>query len=343
MSTAAREAVARQPRRPRIGFAGVGWIGAHRLEAVADDGFATIAAIADSNRSAVDAAADKANLDGQCERLDDFRTLLDMDLDGIVIATPSAAHAAQARQALAAGLAVFCQKPLARTLHEARSVVETARVNDRLLGVDFCYRHVAGVPEMRALISSGGLGAVYAVDLVFHNAYGPDKPWFFDVRQSGGGCLMDLGIHLVDLLLWCLDYPALETLHASFYRDGKRLPVPFHGVENYCAVELGLAPDITARLACSWHLPAGQDAVIEATFYGSKGSVRLKNVGGSFYDFRVEQCVGTHRSLLREPSREWGGIAIRRWARQLGEDGSFDPTAARLLDVHRLLDSMYAR
>jgi predicted dehydrogenase len=48
---------------------------------------------------------------------------------------------------------------------------------------------------------------VFAVDLVFHNAYGPDKPWFYDPELSGGGCVMDLGVHLVDLALWSLDFP----------------------------------------------------------------------------------------------------------------------------------------
>jgi predicted dehydrogenase len=48
---------------------------------------------------------------------------------------------------------------------------------------------------------------VRAVDLTFHNAYGPDKPWFYDPAQSGGGCVMDLGVHLVDLALWTLGWP----------------------------------------------------------------------------------------------------------------------------------------
>ena len=45
-------------------------------------------------------------------------------------------------------------------------------------------------------------GEVYAINLVFHNAYGPDKDWFYDMAQSGGGCVMDLGIHLLDLAHW---------------------------------------------------------------------------------------------------------------------------------------------
>jgi len=103
-------------------------------------------------------------------------------------ATPSALHAPQTCQALEAGTAVFCQKPLARTADETRQVIRAARRADRILGVDLSYRFVDGVPQMRELVRSGELGTVFAADLVFHNAYGPDKPWFYDVRQSGGGC-----------------------------------------------------------------------------------------------------------------------------------------------------------
>ncbi len=125
-----------------------------------------------------------------------------MDLDGVVIATPSALHAEQARQAFAGGVAVFCQKPLGRDLAETRAVIDAARAADRLLGVDLSYRHLAAVEAVRALLRDGELGRVYAAELTFHNAYGPDKPWFTRRSQSGGGCLIDLGTHLLDLVMW---------------------------------------------------------------------------------------------------------------------------------------------
>jgi hypothetical protein len=63
---------------------------------------------------------------------------------------------------------------------------------DRLLAVDLSYRFTEGMSRIRELVAGGELGKVYAVDLVFHNAYGPDKAWFYDPALSGGGCVMDL-------------------------------------------------------------------------------------------------------------------------------------------------------
>ena len=140
-----------------------------------------------------------------------------------MIATPSALHAAQAQAALERGLSVFCQKPLGRTAAETRAVVETARVTDRLLAVDLSYRWTSGMQRIRELIRAGEFGRVYAADLTFHNAYGPDKPWFYDPAHSGGGCVMDLGVHLVDLALWALDFPEVEDVASQLFAAGARL------------------------------------------------------------------------------------------------------------------------
>jgi predicted dehydrogenase len=209
--------------------------------------------------------------------------------------------------------------------------------------VDFCYRHVAGVPELRNLIRTGAIGKVYAADLTFHNAYGPDKPWFFDAGSVGGGCFMDLGIHLIDLLLWATDYPVPDRVSSRLYRNGELLSPPFDELETYATAELSFVGGLTARLACSWHLPAGRDAVIEATFFGTRGAVRLLNVNGSFYDFVVERCEGTRCWTLGEPSCDWGGAAIGSWVRQLAASPRFDPHTERIADVHRILDEVYGR
>src|SRR5690242_17529702 len=94
--------------RPRLGFLGLGWIGKNRLEAIAGESVAEITAIADASPKILREAADafpKASV------ATEFEELLDADLDGVVIATPSALHAAQAIRAFEKGMAVCCQKP----------------------------------------------------------------------------------------------------------------------------------------------------------------------------------------------------------------------------------------
>ncbi|HEU0016245.1 MAG TPA: Gfo/Idh/MocA family oxidoreductase [Longimicrobium sp.] len=325
---------------PSLGFLGVGWIGRNRMEAIAQSGHGRIAAVADTSAEMM-AAARQAAPDARVA--DGLDSLLEMGLDGIVIATPSAMHAEQSIRALEAGVAVFCQKPLGRTADEARRVVDAARAADRLLAVDLSYRFTEGMRRIRERIQAGGLGRVYAMDLVFHNAYGPDKPWFYDPALSGGGCVMDLGVHLVDLALWSLDFPAIGNVTSRLYAGGEPLGAAPDRCEDYASARLDLADGAAVTLACSWKLPAGQDAVISAAFYGTGGGAALRNVDGSFYDFTAELYHGTARQTLASPPDEWGGRAAVDWAERLAAGARYDPAAERLVDVAAALDRIYGR
>jgi predicted dehydrogenase len=326
--------------KPRLGFLGVGWIGRHRMGAIAESGVAEIVAMADASETALERAREHAP---KCAIASSLEELLDAELDGIVIATPSAMHAAQTIEALEHGVAVFCQKPLARTAAETRRVIEAARVADRLLGVDLSYRFTNGMQRIRDLARRGELGSIYAVDLVFHNAYGPDKPWFFDPRLSGGGCVIDLGIHLVDLALWTLDFPRVARATSRLFAHGEPLRDALTQVEDFAEARLDLHGGATVRLACSWNLPAGRDAVIEASFYGTNGGASMRNVNGSFFDFRAERFRGTARETLSEPPDAWGGRAAVEWARELECGNRFDPGIEHLVDVAAALDAIYGR
>jgi predicted dehydrogenase len=326
--------------RPRIGFLGVGWIGRHRMEAMLGTGAIEAVAVADPSPDCADAALALAP---GAARADNLETLLDHGLDGVVIATPSALHAAQSIQALKRGVAVFSQKPLGRSEAEVRNVVSAAREADRLLCVDLSYRFTEGMRRIRDLVRSGRLGRVFAVDMAFHNAYGPDKAWFYDPKLSGGGCVMDLGVHLVDLALWILDFPEVAEVASSLFAGGQRLGARTEQVEDYATAQIELRDSATIRLACSWRLPIGRDAEISLRFHGSEGGAAMRNVAGSFYDFTTERFAGGEREILAGPPEAWGGRAAADWARQLGVNRGFDPAAERLCDLARLLDRIYGR
>ena len=319
---------------PRLGFLGVGWIGRHRMEALASEGRAQVRAIADPQPEALAAAAE---LVPGAARAATLGGLLEHDLDGIVIATPSALHAEQAIAALERGVAVFCQKPLARDGEETRRVLEAARRSDRLLGVDLSYRHVEALRAAHRAIGEGRIGRLHTLDLAFHNAYGPDKPWFTQPELSGGGCLIDLGTHLVDLALW------LSGAAEARVATARMLSLHGHEVEDNATAELVLGDgEARARLACSWFQPAGGECSFQCTAWGEEGAVSVRNAGGSFYDFRAELWRGTSAETLVEPPDAWGGRAIGAWAERLAKDRAYDPAADELELLAGVLDDVYA-
>jgi predicted dehydrogenase len=326
--------------RPRLGFLGVGWIGRHRMQAILGTGAVDIVAIADPSP---DMAAEAGKLAPEAKLVATLDDILNLAVDGVVIATPSAMHAGQSIHALKCGAAVFCQKPLGRNVEEVKAVVDTARQADKLLCVDLSYRFTEGMRRIREVVASGELGQIYAVDLVFHNAYGPDKSWFYDPSLSGGGCVMDLGVHLVDLALWTLNNPGIDSVSGKLLVGGKPLRDSASQVEDYAVATIGLDTGAVVQLACSWKLQAGCDAVISATFYGTQGGVSLRNVNGSFYDFVAERYLGTSRETLTMPPDEWGGRAAADWASRLAAGERFDPAADQLVTVARVLDRIYGR
>jgi predicted dehydrogenase len=336
---------------PRLAFVGLGWIGAMRLQAVTEAAAAEVTALCESAPARLTEAG-KAYPDAA--RFGEYEGLLEraeeMGLDGVVIATPNALHAPQTLAALERGLAVFCQKPLALDAREARKMVDAARDADRLLGVDYSYRFTDGLRELRRRIQAGELGRVFSLDLVFHNAYGPDKPWCFDPDLSGGGALMDLGVHLVDLASWLLDDPPVRKVEGGIFRRGERLVFGRPdargqtGVEDFASAwfELGEG-DVAVSLAVSWNAHAGRDCVLRAAVLGAAGGAEFRNIGGSFYDFELERFVGRSGEIITRESRDWLGRAILDWARRLAESRKFDPEIERSVRVSEVVDSIYGR
>jgi predicted dehydrogenase len=237
--------------------------------------------------------------------------------------------------------------------------------------VDLSYRYTAAMMRIRELIHAGAIGRVHAVDLVFHNAYGPDRPWFYERALSGGGCVVDLGIHLIDLVLWTLAHPRAAPgdaraprvvgVHSRLSARGQPVhcasatgaagpaspasPASNDQVEDFAAVQLDLDTGATVQLRCSWRLSAGQDAVIEASFHGTEGGASMRNVNGSFYDFRAEHYQGTSRTVLAEPPDAWGGRALLHWVARLALNRRFDTEAEilaeDLISVAAAIDTIY--
>lgn len=339
MSTTLERAAARA--LPRLGFLGVGWIGRHRLEAVHGAGAARVHAIADPCADRAREASRAAPGAVTATSLDE---LLEQPLDGIVIATPSALHAEQAVRALEHGIAVFCQKPLARTAEETRRVIDAARAADRLLAIDMSYRYTAALRAVRDAVAGGAIGAVYAADLAFHNAYGPDRGWARDPALAGGGCVIDLGVHLVDMALWTLGFPAVRRVASHLYAGGTRLDAGQQDVcEDHAVATLELEGGATVRIACSWECSTGQAAMIRAHFTGTAGAAALVNVDGSFYHFRAELYRGTATETLSVPPDEWGGRAIIAWSERLAAGARFDPAVETAIPVAAALDAVLGR
>jgi predicted dehydrogenase len=212
------------------------------------------------------------------------------EVAAVVICTPNALHVPQARAALEAGKHVLVQKPLALSTDDARAVLECANRAGKLLFVDYSYRYLETSARLRAALS--GLGRPRRVRASFHNIYGPGKGWFYDPALSGGGALIDLGVHLLDLGLDLFrpDVVCLGRAELSFAQG--------QAVEDAALLQLRL-DDLPFELEVSWNAPR-ELTDISFTVEAERGVARWENVKGSFFHFRT--LLDTSCLLDRETS-----------------------------------------
>ena len=324
--------------KPKLAFVGVGWIGRSRLQAAAQSGLIDIESISDPSNECLEEAAKIATAKKSLHTFEE--TINDPNIDAVVIATPSALHMSQAIQAFQNKLSVFCQKPLGRNAFEVRSVLNAAYEADRLLGADFSYRYTTAFTKIKEVISSGELGDIFGVELKFHNAYGPGKAWFYDIQQAGGGCVLDLGVHMIDMMLVALGFPQVTKVSSNLYSRGKQISGGAD-VEDYAVATMELETGAHAHLSCSWNLQAGTEAIIEASFYGTNGGVGLKNINGSFYDFAAYRYYGTKTEILASPPDDWGGRAIIDWINKLCVSSNFQADSQNYLASAIIIDRIY--
>jgi predicted dehydrogenase len=114
-------------------------------------------------------------------------------------------------------------------------------------------------------------------------------------------------------------------------------------VEDYAVAELALANGVTVRIACSWNLNAGREAVIQATLYGTGGGAQMRNENGSFFDFSADVLRGREEQRIASPPDDWGGRAAVEWVRKLTAGERFAGSTEGLLQTAQVLDRLYGR
>lgn len=326
---------------PRLGFAGLGWIGGQRMQVLAESAMADIAAVCEPDSGRRNAAC--AALRQPPTMYESFDDLLEESLDGIVIATPNALHEPQTAAALERGIAIFCQKPLALTRAGTTRLLHIVRRMNLPLGVDWSYRYLAGVPELKRRIEAGEIGAVTAVELCFHNAYGPDAAWYYQLERAGGGCLLDLGCHLLDLCHWLLDAREPQDVRARCFNAGRRLRRPIDALEDFALADIDYASGQHVHLACSWRAAVGRGAVIGCRIFGTGGGAEIRNVDGSFYDFEVALHHGAESELLAGPPDAWQGRALLDWVQRVSDGSGCGDDLDKLETTAAVIDMIYGR
>jgi predicted dehydrogenase len=226
----------------------------------------SVSAVAEINKNRLNTIADKFNI---TERYTNYKDLLEKsDTDAVIIATPTSTHKEIAINVLQAKKDVLVEKPLARTYDEAKPIVEAARKNKRKIMVGMNLRYRPDAMILRSLIKNNEIGIPLYVKCGWFRSQSSQGKWFTRKEESGGGVIIDLGILLLDLSLWLLNYPPVETVSTQRY---------FHNTKNVedTAISFIRCQDSSIiNMETSWSLPVEKD-IFYLNIYGTKGTASL--------------------------------------------------------------------
>ena len=190
------------------------------------------------------------------------------DLDIVSVGTPNYLHAPITIAALESGKHVLCEKPLATTGDEALAMVTAATNANRVLEIAFNHRRRGDVQTLRHYIDTGALGRVYHAKSSWLRRSGIPGlgSWFTNKRMAGGGPLIDLGAHVLDIALFLMDEPRVLSVSAATYAElGSRGK---GGSPNANKSGAGLAFEVEDLASAFLRLEGGRTLLLEASWAG---------------------------------------------------------------------------
>jgi predicted dehydrogenase len=319
----------------RIGLIGVGGAAQiNHIPALKKMEDVELVVLCDRDREKVGRVAQKFGVPRSTSRLDDL--LEDESIDAIDVCTPNFLHAPMATAALEAGKHVLCERPLARSADEARQMAKAARKSDRILMCAVQHRFRADAQLLRTFVEKGDLGEIFYAKagwLRLRTEWDSDE-WRRQKRESGGGVVLDLGFQMIDLSLWVLGGPKVESVTASVHRQKKG------EVEDSATAFFRLETGATLTLELTWGLLMEKDFAY-LNLFGSGGAALLN-------PFRLHK--GMHGTLvnvtpnldtLRHQYKQSVEAQIAHFADALRKNQRPMGEAEEILPVMELMDAIY--
>ncbi|MCC7353317.1 MAG: Gfo/Idh/MocA family oxidoreductase [Anaerolineae bacterium] len=289
----------------------------------------------------------------------DYRELLAQpDIEAVSVCTPNNLHAPVTIAALEAGKHVLVEKPLATTVAEGEAMARAAEKAGRVLMVVFNYRFRGDAQTLKRHVEGGGLGNVYYAQAGWLRRHGIPGigSWFTQKAQSGGGPLIDLGIHVLDLATWLLGQPRVAAVSAATYaalgpRDRGVWPGGFFkggtggfDVEDLASAFIRLETGATLTLAVSWAGYTGWGDDYFVHLWGKEGGAELTVRNYTEADtLRFFADVAGVRTEMRPtcPAQQGHARVVSEFVRAIKLGHALSPTVEEGLYVLRLVEAIY--
>lgn len=249
----------------RLGLIGLGYIGKVHLRSCLDIESTEVVAAADVSKKALKLAKKV----GVKKTFTDYHQLLkDNSVDAVIISLPTHLHVTCAKEAAEAGKHILLEKPIAKNVEEGKEVVSAANNNDVTLMIGYSYRFAPVFQCLKNNIENGELGEVqtgYATNIAsgpfFHRtesgAPQPVPDWWFKQEFTGGGVLMDLGCHMINLIRWYMG--------------------EISDIKSYFGHRFNL--DLEDQATCLLKFRSGQTAIVNVGWFSQQSQLKVELFG----------------------------------------------------------------
>jgi predicted dehydrogenase len=284
-------------KKIRIGFIGAGNIAqtAH-IPSYLKQEDVELAAVYDLNAARTREVAEKYSMRA-CGSLKELCAM--KDINAVSVCTWNNAHAVSAIAAVKAGKHVLCEKPMAMTVAEAEKMKAAADKSGVVFLMGFVNRYRSEAQYIREMAESGKFGEIYYANAALRRRRGTPLGWFTDVSKSGGGPVIDIGVHLLDL---------------TWFMMGRPEPTAVSAVTHY---RIG---DYQTKGVTRWEA-FDKDNLVFDTEDSAAGMIRFK--GGATMNFEVSWAInGAPCGLLSSLYGDRAGASLEP-LEIYGEDGGY--------------------
>ncbi|TBL79003.1 Gfo/Idh/MocA family protein [Paenibacillus thalictri] len=341
----------------KIGIIGCGGIAMNKhLPTLSKHNAVELAAFCDVFTGNAQRAADQYGADGSAVYSDYRELLADPAIDVVHVCTANDTHAEVSIAALRAGKHVMCEKPMAKTAAEAALMLEVAEQTGKKLTIGYNNRFRADSQQLYKICQNGSLGDIYFAKAHAVRRRGvPARGVFLDKDKQGGGPLIDIGTHALDLTLWLMNnYKPRMVVGTAYHllsqmeetaQNGGWDPGSFT-VEDSAFAMIVMENGATVIVESSWALNIRQEGAAKVTLCGSKGGADMWDglwingeSDGRLFDQQIHlDGANVPASAVRAKAIE---LEMKLWIDSILQDKDPAVTAQQALVVSQILEAIY--
>ncbi|NMA83375.1 MAG: Gfo/Idh/MocA family oxidoreductase [Epulopiscium sp.] len=342
-------------RMLNVGIIGSGNISNFHMKGYLELPNVKVIAVCDIDEKRAQAYAEKYNIP---HVFTDYNEMLKLEeLEAVSVTTWNNGHAPISIAALKAGKHVLCEKPLAMNAKEAQEMVDAAKESNKILMVGFVRRFEEKANLLKKAVEDGDLGDIYYAKTGYVRKWGNPGGWFADKKRSGGGPVIDLGVHVIDLVRYITGKPKPVSVTAStFHKLGMKPHMkgqgrylsedynqdePYNDVEDAATALIKFDNGMTLFFETSWVLNVKKPHNY-VNLFGDKAGAQMEPEL-EFYEERNNYFTET-KPLIETGSDQMNNIFNRQVShfvdcilegkpcRNPGEDG---------VEIMKILDAIY--